>query len=241
MIILLGAMDSEIAEFLDALDDRIDEDWADFTFHRGWLESREVMVSKSGVGKTMSAMVTQHLIDAYAPQAIIFTGLAGGISPKLDIGDTLIAKDCIQHDLDVTALGLKRGEVPFSPYRFLPCDPGLLELASSFVPLEGKTVRGRVLTGDQFITGRNLAGLDYLAGELAGDAVEMEGASVGLVATVNTIPFLLVRTISDKADGKAAPDFQAFLPKASRNSLRCVRHILRGIQSLEPAFDGLQS
>jgi len=78
MIIILGAMDGELAEFLDALDDRIDEDWTDFTFHRGWLESRQVVVTKSGVGKTMSAMVTQHLIDTYAPRAIVFTGLAGG-------------------------------------------------------------------------------------------------------------------------------------------------------------------
>jgi len=137
----------------------------------------------------------------------------------------------MQHDLDVTALGLKRGEVPFSPYRILPCDPALVELASSCEPLEGKIVRGRVLTGDQFITGRNLAALGYLAYELAGDAVEMEGASVGLVATVNGIPFSLVRTISDKADGKAAPDFQAFLPKASRNSLHFVKYILRGLPS----------
>jgi len=228
MIILLGALDGEIAEFLDALGAKTDEPWNGFVFHRGLLEGKEVVVAKSGVGKTLSAMVTQHLIDKYHPTAIIFTGLAGGISTKLDIGDTLIATDCMQHDFDVTALGPKRGAIPFSPYRIFSCNPGLLELALSCVPLDGKAVCGRVLTGDQFITGKNLAAMSYLVDELEGDAVEMEGASVGLVATVNDIPFLLIRTISDKADAGAILDFKAFLPRASRNSLRYVRHILRG-------------
>jgi adenosylhomocysteine nucleosidase/adenosylhomocysteine/aminodeoxyfutalosine nucleosidase len=221
-------MDGEIAEFLIALDGRTDESWNGFVFYKGLLEGKDVVVAKSGVGKTMSAMVTQHLIDVYRPSAIIFTGLAGGVSPGLDIGDTLIANDCMQHDFDVTALGPKRGAIPFTPYRIFSCDPGLLELAMSCVPLDGKAVRGRILTGDQFITGKNLSAMRYLVEELEGDAVEMEGASVGLVSTVNSIPFLLVRTISDKADAGATLDFKAFLPKASRNSLRFVRHILRG-------------
>ncbi len=220
-------MDGEIAEFLGALDRKKEEKWTDFTFHTGMLEDREVVVAKSGVGKVMAAMVTQRLIDAYRPRAVIFTGLAGGISDKIEIGDTLVAEDCIQHDLDATSLGFKRGEVPYSPYRVLVCDKALADAASFCIPAEGKTVRGRVLTGDQFITKRDFASHRYLLDELKGDAVEMEGAGVGLVACVNKVPFLLVRTISDKADSNAKTDFHAFLPKASRNSLHFVRHVLR--------------
>ncbi len=227
MIAILGAMDGEIAEFVGSLERKSEERWTEFVFYRGLLESREVVVAKSGVGKTLSAMVTQKIIDQFSPKAILFTGVAGGISSKVEIGDTLIAEDCIQHDLDATALGFKRGEVPYLPYRVLPCDGNLIEAASFCIPAEGKTVRGRVLTGDQFITSRDLPSHRYLVDELKGDAVEMEGASAGLVATVNKVPFLLIRTISDKADANAHTDFHSFLPRASKNSLHFVRHILR--------------
>ncbi len=227
MVALLGAMDGEITELLGALEGRSDESWAGFTIHRGALEDREVVVAKSGVGKTMSALLTQRLIDVYSPVAIVFTGLAGGISAKLEIGDVLVARDCAQHDMDATPLGFRRGEIPYSPYRILSCDPALVAVAASCIPENGKTIVGRILTGDQFITGKALSSYRYLSDELEGDAVEMEGASVGLTATVNGIPFLLVRTISDRADGKAVPDFEAFLPQASRNSLRFVRAVLR--------------
>ncbi len=100
MIIILGAMDSEIDEFLSRLENRQEILWNGFTQHRGRLEGQEVLVSKSGVGKVMSAMVTQHLIDRWQPQAVIFTGLAGSLRPHIEIGDTLLACDLVQHDLE---------------------------------------------------------------------------------------------------------------------------------------------
>jgi adenosylhomocysteine nucleosidase/adenosylhomocysteine/aminodeoxyfutalosine nucleosidase len=227
MIAIFGAMDGEIAEFIGSLERKNEEKWIDFVFHTGMLEDREVVVTKSGVGKTLAAMAAQRVIDVYKPRAIFFTGLAGGISDRLEIGDTLVAEDCIQHDIDATALGFKRGEIPYSPYRVLSCDKALVDAASFCIPEEGKTVRGRVLTGDQFITKRDLASHRYLLDELKGDAVDMEGASIGLVAAVNKIPFVIIRTISDKADSNAKVDFHSFLPKASRNSLLFVRHVLR--------------
>ena len=217
-----------MSEFLAALENQKEEKWTDFAFYTGSIENKEVVVAKSGVGKVMAALVAQHIIEFYKPEAIIVTGLAGGLSHHLEIGDTLVAEDCIQHDLNAISLGFKRGEVPYSPYRFLSCDKKLLALAMQCIPENGKVVKGRILTGDQFITNRTLKSLQYLYDDLAGDAVEMEGAAVGLVATVNKVPFLLIRTISDKADAVTHVDFRAFLPKASRNSLHFVRSILRG-------------
>jgi adenosylhomocysteine nucleosidase/adenosylhomocysteine/aminodeoxyfutalosine nucleosidase len=229
MIAIFGAMDGEIAEILGALERKNEEKWTDFVFHTGLLGERETVVTKSGVGKTMAAMAAQRVIDVYKPRAIFITGLAGGISDRLDIGDTLVAEDCIQHDIDATALGFKRGEIPYSAYRIIPCDKTLVDAASFCIPGEGKTVRGRILTGDQFITKRDMDSHRYLLDELKGDAVDMEGASIGLVAAVNKIPFVIIRTISDKADSNAKADFHTFLPKASRNSLLFVRHVIRRV------------
>ncbi|MBP8215811.1 MAG: 5'-methylthioadenosine/adenosylhomocysteine nucleosidase [Propionivibrio sp.] len=227
MIIILGAMDSEIDEFLSRLEQRQALHWNGFTQHRGQLEGQEVLVSKSGVGKVMSAMVTQHLIDRWQPSAVIFTGLAGSLQPHIEIGDTLLAADLVQHDLESTALNLPRGQVPFSDYRFLPSHPILLELAAGFRPANGQLHQGRICTGDQFITYREMNSHAYLTDELDGDGVEMEGASVALVCSVNRVPFLVARTISDRADANAATNFEAFLPQASRNSLDLVRFLLR--------------
>jgi adenosylhomocysteine nucleosidase/adenosylhomocysteine/aminodeoxyfutalosine nucleosidase len=229
MIALLGALDGEISEFLTVLENAKKKTWTDFIFYTGVLENQDVIVAKSGVGKVMSALVTQRIIDVYKPEALIFSGVAGGLREGIEIGDTLVAADCVQHDLNAISLGFARGEVPYSPYRILTCDENLVAAALQCVPESGKVVRGRILTGDQFITNRSLGSLQYLYDDLAGDAVEMEGASVGLVATVNKIPFLLIRTISDRADTNAHLDFKGFLPTASKNSLRFIRHVLRGM------------
>lgn len=233
MIIILGAMDSEIDGFLSRLENRLEIHWNGFTQHRGQLEGQEVLVSKSGVGKVMSAMVTQHLIDRWHPKAVIFTGLAGSLQPHIEIGDTLLAADLVQHDMESAALNLPRGQVPFSNYRFLPSHPALLELAAGYRPANGRLHQGRICTGDQFITYREMVTHAYLTEELEGDGVEMEGASVALVCSVNRVPFLVARTISDRADEDAATNFEAFLPQASRNSLDLVRFILREIDQID--------
>jgi 5'-methylthioadenosine/S-adenosylhomocysteine nucleosidase len=226
VVAILAALDGEIREILKALGDRRETAWKDFIFHCGRLDGHEVVLARCGVGKSMSAMLAQRLIDQFEPAALICTGLAGGLGATVRIGDTLVARDCLQHDLDASVFGFKRGEIPYSGRRIFACDPGLLEAAMSYLPAHGRLVAGRILTGDQFITRREFECHRYLVDELNGDAVEMEGASIALVADVNDLPFLLVRTISDKADEAACLDIKAFLPMASRNSLACVRHVL---------------
>lgn len=226
MIVVLGAMETEIREFLTHMENRQTFDWHGFSHHRGTIDGHDVLVSRSGVGKVKAAMMTQHLIDDYHPQAILFTGLAGALRGHIEIGDTLVARDLVQHDMDVSALGFPRGQIPFTEWRFLPADPRLLALASGYVPASGRLHIGRICTGDQFISHREFASHAYLTGELAGDGAEMEGASVALVCHVNRVPCLVARTISDKADGSAAVNFEEFLPRASCNSLDFVRYML---------------
>ncbi len=227
MTLILGAMDGEIAAARADLENPSRTAWNGFHIHHGWIGDREVLVAKTGVGKSLSAMFCQHLIDTHSPEQILFGGVAGALNSSLEIGDTLIARDCIIHDMDATAFGFKLGEIPYSPYRVFTCDPALVAQAATVEPMEGSVVTGRVLTGDQFLTSAQTR--NELRAALDGDAVEMEGASVGLVATVNRIPFLLIRTISDKADGQARTDFGSFLQFASRNSWHYFRHILVNI------------
>jgi 5'-methylthioadenosine/S-adenosylhomocysteine nucleosidase len=228
MIAILGAMDAEIGEFLNHMPEDTAEQWQEFVFHRGRLHGVDVVVGKSGVGKSMAAMISQHLIEYYGVDAIIFTGLAGGLRPELEIGDTVLGFDCLQYDVDATVFGFARGEIPYSSYRVFQSDPRMLEQASRIEPEHGRVHTGRILTGDRFVSGTDADLVRELREELDGTAVEMEGASVGLVATVNHVPFLLIRTISDRADGAAPKHFTRFLSRASRNSWHFVSRLLQG-------------
>ncbi|ADN02208.1 5'-methylthioadenosine/adenosylhomocysteine nucleosidase [Spirochaeta thermophila] len=215
MYLVLGAMNEEIAAYRDVFQVISEEDWNGFPSYRMRYRSLDLVVAKSGVGKVLAAMVCQHLLEVYTPQAVIFTGIGGALNPSYDIGDLVVSRDCMQHDLDATALGIPRGKVPFTSYHVLEADPCLRAFMQGFAPSWGRVWEGRVLTGDQFVAGAQRGRMAYLIEELEGDVVEMEGASVGLVCTVNRTPFLLLRIISDRADGNAPSDFSAFLGRAS--------------------------
>ncbi len=229
MTIVFGAMDGEITEIERLITDPNTSHLHRYRMSEGSIQGQRVLVSKSGVGKTFSAMLAQRLIDEYEPQRVVFTGLAGSINPDIGIGDTVIARDCMQHDLDASAVGFARGEFPFEGIREIACDPGLVSIAERFVPEEGTLHTGRVLTGDQFMDRSRLQASPWLRSELEGDVVEMEGASVGAVCRFNGVPFLLARTVSDKADANARVDFERFLPVASRNAAALVKFVLESL------------
>lgn len=225
-MLLLGALDAEVEAFKEHIDDAKETGWREYRFLEGTIRGQAVVVSRCGVGKSLSAMLTQHLIDRYTPSAIIFTGVAGALNPELEIGDTVVARTCMQHDLDARALGFELGEVPYSSYRILEGDRDLVDRALTCRPSNGSVYAGHVLTGDSFIVTSKDDSHRYLREDLGGDAVEMEGASVGLVATVNEVPFVVIRTISDKADTSASINFAKFVRKASRNAWEFVDHLL---------------
>jgi 5'-methylthioadenosine/S-adenosylhomocysteine nucleosidase len=235
MILILGALDCEIKTFKQKLKNRNVNSWKGRELYLGSLEGRDVILVKSGVGKVLAAMVTQRIIDSYPVDAVIFSGLAGALNPGYGIGDIIIGADTIQYDMDVTAMNFELGEIPFTGIRILKSDPALMEAALSVTATPwGKTFLekhavhvGRILTGDRFVVHTaDSESRRILRAHLAGDAVEMEGAAVGLVAFSNGIPFLLTRTVSDRADGNARKDFSKIMKSASDNSYHLVTHIL---------------
>jgi adenosylhomocysteine nucleosidase len=223
---IIGSMDTEIQEYLKEATNRRTIHWNNFLFNKAQLFGKDVVIVKCGVGKVFAAMVCERLIDEYAPKAIILTGVAGALNKKLEIGDVVISRDCIQYDMDVEALGFSRGTIPYTNYRVFVADAKLRGLALSAKIERNQIMEGRILTGDQFLTKKEAADHRYLTQELKGDAVEMEGGAIAQVCTLNKIPFLIVRTVSDKADGTALKDFSKFLPVVAQNSFDIVKTIL---------------
>jgi len=197
---------------------------AGLEIHEAPFEGHSLCFVKAGVGKVNAALCTQLLLDLYDLDAVVCTGSAGALHEGLQIGDVIIAEDCVQHDVHVEFLGLPRGQLPFSDLRFFSSANRLVERALE-VDVPGSTLRpGRVCTGDTFIQDQALR--TQIRRELDGDCVEMEGAAVGQVCTVNEVPFLLVRAISDRADGTSDLDFQTFLEEAAETSAQIVLHLL---------------
>lgn len=200
---------------------------AGLTFHRARRSGHELILVRSGVGKVNAALCAQLLIDVFEPEAILCTGTGGALNPALDIGDIVVAEDCVQHDLKVEFLGLPRGQVPFTNLRFFETEDRFVREAKALSLPEHRLHVGRVLTGDLFVQDEEKR--TELRQELNGDCVEMEGAAVGQVAILNDVSYLVVRAISDRADGASDVDFQSFLHEAAYSSARVVLHLLEAL------------
>lgn len=225
---IISAMAEEIDLYLENCSVGATRERAGLHLHEAQYAGHTLVIVKAGVGKVNAALCAQLLIDTYEVEALLCTGSAGALHDGLDIGDVLIAEDCVQHDVHVEFLNLPRGQIPFSGLRFFSASDRLVKRAQQ-VQLEDHRVRtGRVCTGDTFIQDPD-ARAD-IRDELGGDCVEMEGAAVGQVCTVNNVPFLLVRAISDRADGSSDVDFQAFLQEAAESSAQIVLRVLEDVE-----------
>lgn len=222
---LIGAMNEEIERILEHMDQTNKTVKAGIVYYEGKFAGKSVVLCKSGVGKVNAAVCTQILIDRFGVDSIIFTGVAGAVDPTLDIGDIVVSSTCLQHDVDATALGFARGVIPFQEVSEYAADAKLVEAAcNAGEKLYGKFVKGKVLSGDQFVASREA--VKSLYDELSGACTEMEGASVAQVCHMYGTPFVIIRSMSDKADGSAHVNFAEFTVVAADRSYRIVEEML---------------
>lgn len=224
---IIGAMDEEIELLLANLSDMTEQQQASVRYYKGELYGHSVVVCKSGVGKVNAAITTQVLIDRFHVERVLFTGVAGAVSPLLDIGDIVISSECIQHDMDVSALGYKLGEIPYQTSSTFAADSELIASAEQACQelFPERYTRGVVLSGDQFIASREK--VRELYETFNGACTEMEGAAVAQTCYANGIPFVIIRSMSDKADGSAHVNFAEFTVTASTHSVQIIEKMLR--------------
>lgn len=223
---LIGAMDEEVELLLGQLENKETTVRAGVTYASGTIHGKQVVVCKSGVGKVNAAVTTQILIDFFGVSKILFTGVAGALHPELNIGDIVISSSCMQHDMDVTPLGFARGVIPYQELSDFPADASLIQLAEEACKEQAVNhyIVGKVLSGDQFIASRDT--VQTLYEELNGACAEMEGSAVAQVCYMNGVPYVVIRSMSDKADGSAHVNFPEFTVKASKRSHEIVNYML---------------
>ncbi len=224
---IIGAMDLEVETLKSHLTSENITEKAGMRFHEGLLNGTPVVVVRCGIGKVNAALCVQILADIFGVTHVINTGVAGSLNPQLDIGDILISKDALHHDMDVSALGYPLGMVPQMNCLEFAADPRLMELAKAScerVCSDVHALFGRVLSGDQFISSDAVK--NRLIELFHGDCTEMEGASIAHGACLNGLPFVIIRAISDKADGSATLNYPQFEKAAAEHSARLVEDMV---------------
>lgn len=209
---IIGAMDSEVANLIARMEQVTYCEKAGRRFAEGTLSGKQVVVVQSGIGKVAAAITAQMLIDHFGVDALLNTGMAGGLDSRLAVKDLVIATAALQHDFDITAFGHARGfmygEDDTKPTLFV-ADKTLCEqakiAAEAVLPAGSKAIDGIVASGDIFVDDSGLKA--QLRDGFGAAAAEMEGAAIAQTAVANGIPFVLLRTISDLAEHQANVSF----------------------------------
>lgn len=234
---VMGAMDEEIVLIKKEMEVEKIVTIARMDYIQGKFCGRDIVLVRSGIGKVNAAVCTQILIDEFQVGGLIFTGVAGAVSEYLTIGDIVISQDAIQHDVDASAFGYEVGHIPRMEEKVFAADKDLVALAlkaSEDIKFENhypKIMVGRVLCGDQFIACPEK--VKWLRETFDGHCTEMEGAAVAQVCVLNSIPFVVIRSMSDRADGSAHMNFQEFVEKAANNSYQIVKNMIKNYPQID--------
>ena len=235
---IMSALHEELAAVLADMPDEQRVTVAGRDFWLGHWQGHAIVAVLSRIGKVAAATTATAMLERFGVDALVFTGAAGGLGAGVRVGDVVVARGLVQHDMDASPL-FPRYEVPLYGRAIFESDAALSaqlteaarqvlqaahwhlgpETLAQFQLSSPRVHQGLMVSGDRFVstTAESQALLRDLPDALA---VEMEGAAVAQVCFDYGVPFAVVRTISDRADDTAHTDFQRFIREvASRYSL----------------------
>lgn len=227
---IICAMEAELEMIRDLMKTEGELEYSGVKYSLGQISGKQVVCAVCGMGKVFAAICTQTMIMKFHPDEIINVGVAGSLSKELGIGDIAVARNLVQHDIDVTPLGARRGQLPGSDNCYIPADEGIRDrlLSCIFSLNESETgkgikaIAGTIASGDQFISKK--AQKQLIVAEFSAIACEMEGAAIAQVCHVNGVPFGVLRAISDSADSSSSMDFKVFTKLAASNTAAIIKN-----------------
>jgi adenosylhomocysteine nucleosidase len=250
---IIGAMDEELLPIRQHIQHLEQIQRSNRAFWRGEAYSHEIYMTRCDPGKVNAAIAAQQLTDHFGVDAIFNMGSSGALAPELEVGDLVIATEAVQHDYDNTSWGLKPGELifdlltskstgqlQFRTQQVFNSDSKLSQLALDsahqieLTKLNGhapKIYTGRILSGDQFIDRSEKA--KQLWDTFNGLCTDMEAAAISHTCSINNVPFLCIRAISDKADHTATVSFTDFLAEATANYGKIFDLVFKRINDLK--------
>ena len=227
---IIGAMREEIETLVENLEETVSRKIAGSTFYEGKLEGLDVVIVQCGVGKVNAAICAQILCSSYGVTHLVNTGIAGSLCAELDIGDMVVSKDAMYHDVDCNTFGYPTGKVPGMDVIAFPADEAMIGYAFGAAEAvnPGHTKLGRVASGDQFVSSKALK--EKIIAITQGLCTEMEGAAIAQTAYRNGIPFVILRAISDKADDSAEMDYPTFERIAAHRCAEVTRNLAQQLK-----------
>ena len=225
---IIGAMDVEIETLKSAMEHVTVTEKSGTQYYEGTLNGLPAVLVRCGIGKVNAAICAQVLCDCFAVTHIVNTGIAGSLCAQLDIGDLVVSRDVMHHDFDCVAFGYPMCMIPGMPESF-PANEKLIAMAAQAAEMvnPGHVRQGRIASGDQFVADKALK--QRIIDRTGALCTEMEGAAIAQTAYRNSIPFVILRAISDKADDSAEMDYPTFEAQAAQ---RCARVVMMLSQKL---------
>jgi len=228
---IISAMENEVKLLLSNAEIERTDTIGGVDFHVGTLCGRNVVIAQAGIGKILSAAGTATMLNRYPISCLIFTGIAGGVGDETKVLDMVIGTKLVQHDFgNQNHDGFEWSSTYNAADGYYSCDPELVKLAyeaAKEVVGEEHVFTGLIATGDQFIASESY--VKYLQSTFDAIACEMEGASVAAVCEQFGVPYVVIRCMSDKADGSAHETYENFGDQAADNSGQIVRKMLESM------------
>ena len=223
---IIGAMQMEIDDLHEAMEDTSEEIVSGVKFLSGRIGETEIVAAVCGIGKVFAAICAEAMILRYQPDQIINIGVGGSLTRDLGVLDVAVADNVMQHDMDTSPLGDPVGLLSGINRIFLPADRQIVDaLCRIMAEKKINYRRGTIATGDQFIASQEQK--ERIRSRFEAIAAEMEGGSIGHVCYINQVPFAILRSISDSEGG--AMDYQTFAEKAAEQSIEIVKEYIAGL------------
>jgi adenosylhomocysteine nucleosidase len=233
-IAIIAAMEEEANAIKKIMNNISENKIFEKTFFTGEINSKECVLVQSGVGKVNAARTTQLLIDRFDVKAVINVGSAGALNNNLNYGDIVLSTACLQHDFDITCFNHPKGYITDLGVLF-EADKELINIFEN--SCRGsmvcnsvddiKIVKGIIATGDQFYNDPEIK--QKLYKEFNAECDDMEGAAIAQVCKLCDVPFIIIRSITDKPKNKEEIDFYKYLEMASN---RCAEFLYVAIEKI---------
>ncbi len=222
---IIGAMKCETEALAAMLEGSVSEKISGVEFFTGKLSGHDVTVATCGIGKVFASICAQTMILRFKPDIIINTGVAGTLTDRLSVCDIAVSEDVVQHDMDTSAIGDPVGLISGINMIKLPADRKLCAAVLACASELGfNAVSGTIASGDVFVADSGKK--SYIKENFGAVACEMEGAAIGHVCYVNSVPFVIIRAISDGGDDSAAMSYDKFVTVAAANSIKLVTRLI---------------
>ncbi|HEY9237097.1 MULTISPECIES: 5'-methylthioadenosine/S-adenosylhomocysteine nucleosidase [Phenylobacterium] len=214
---------------------------------RGRFAGEEIVLAQAGIGKVNAAAAATLLLSAFGARGLIFSGVAGGLNPALEVGAVLLAERLAVHDYGIISAGrftaTDYGVIPVGAPELSTLKPvseevqgALRRLARTLGARSSISPRlGGIVTADYFLNCGQTR--DELHERLGADAIDMESGAVAVVTQAWSRPLYVIRTLSDLAGEDSHVTYGEMAAMAARNSALCVEALLEILA--EPPIRGL--